>query len=534
MPESVATKTGCGLERLQLECSPTTAVTYGCGQGTKEICPHSKKAIKYSGILKIRGRSALLTLLILWTALLVCACSSNKAGLKSPELPAKHWLDEAPGVPVENKSKLDAALPNLYDPNKEFTFEDCVFLTIQQSPMLVNSAVEIEIKKLALTDAVWKYLPEPGIELTVSNNVTRYNMDERDTPGDYGRTKLRAAFNAVFPNPVATYFEHKVQRIMVNLAIATHRKAVGEAILKIAQAYLKLRAQRDILAAQKELLPLSKELVSYWQQVENVEGRQGVSLNLAKQKVRERELTIEKTNMQEVMDRTKLKILAGIDPRQQFNLQMGKDDKIVDNFDGNSLKWEDRWQATEDDLLLRAQIKLADYNIMVAWAQYVPNVTMKVDNSPPAGQYQPPHGEEDTFLHFVFDFPLLDWGRRYRGVQTARMQKAQAFHEMSQKRSSYSNDWLAAEQDAALARTEMQLQKTHFETAEMQFKEARISFDEGTVELPQLVGAQEAMVNARIGLIQANLEYDLALLKWMYVANVLQERFLGLPAKEFE
>ena len=43
------------------------------------------------------------------------ACASNKAGLKSPELPARHWLEEAPGVPVENKTKLEAAVPNLYD-----------------------------------------------------------------------------------------------------------------------------------------------------------------------------------------------------------------------------------------------------------------------------------------------------------------------------------------------------------------------------------------------------------------------------------
>lgn len=70
---------------------------------------------------------------------------------------------------------------------------------------------------------------------------------------------------------------------MVNLAIATHRKAVGEAIYKIAQAYLQLQAQSNIVKAQQELLPLGKELVDYWQQVESVEGRQGVSLNLAQQ-----------------------------------------------------------------------------------------------------------------------------------------------------------------------------------------------------------------------------------------------------------
>ncbi len=481
---------------------------------------------------KVHCRTFIIAL-ILGFSLAMGACASNKAGLKSPELPARHWLDEAPGVPVENKRKLDAALPNLYDPSKSFDFEECVFLTIQQSPLLVNSAVDIEIKRVALTDAVWKYLPEPRMTFTVTNNMTRYNMDEQDTPGDYGRTKVRVGFEAVFPNPVATYFEHKVQQIMLNLAISTHRKAVGEAIYNIAQAYLRLQARRDILAAQKEMLPLSREMISYWQQVESVDGRQGVALNLARQSQREQELTVEKTGMQEVMERTRLKMLAGVDAQQRFNVDTSDANDILAGFDGKALKWEDRWQATEDDLLLRAQVKLADYNILVAWAQYIPNLTLKINNEPPAGQYQTPHGEEDTFIHFVFDFPLLDWGRRYRGVQTARMQKAQAFHDMARKRGDYSNQWLEAEQSVDLARTEMQLQKTRFETAEMQYKEARIAFNEGTTELPEVVNRRESMVAAHIAFIQAELEYKLAQLKWMYVANVLQERFLGLPAKEF-
>ncbi len=65
------------------------------------------------------------------------------------------------------------------------------------------------------------------------------------------------------------------------------------------------------------------------------------------------------------------------------------------------------------------------------------------------------NGAEDTFLHLSFDFPLIDWGRRYRGVQTARMQKAQAFHDLARKRTEYSNKWLEAEQKASLAQTEL-------------------------------------------------------------------------------
>lgn len=472
-------------------------------------------------------------LLLAAMCIIISACSSHKAGISSPELPARHWLDEAPGVPVENKKKLDAAVPNLYDPDKKFNFEECVFLTIQQSPVLVNSAVDIEIKRLALTDAVWKYLPEPRMTLSITNNITKYNMDERDTPGDYGRTKMRVGFYAPFPNPVATHFERKAQNIMVNIAIATHRKAVGKAILEIARAFLKLRAQRDIMNAEKELLPINKDLVEYWRQVETVEGRQGAALELARQKLRESELTVEKTTMEEVLDRTRLKVLAGVEPQQRFNVDTDGSDDILSGFSGRSLKWEDRWSSTEDDALLRAQVKLSDYNIMLAWAQYVPNMSLSVNNSPPDGQYNPPHGQEDEFLHLTFDFPLIDWGRRYRGVQTARMQKAQAFHEMARKRTDYSNRWLEAEQQVALAQTDLKLQKTRFEAAEMLFREASISFDEGTAEFPQVVDAKEKMVKAKVSLINAELQYRLAQLDWMYVSNLLQERFLGLPAKDF-
>lgn len=473
-------------------------------------------------------------LLLLMLSVSAGGCSSRKASIRSPELPARHWLEEAPGVPVENREKLAQAVPNLYDPQKKFNFDECVYLAIQQSPLLVNSAVEIEIKKLALTDSTWGYLPEPRLVLTVTNNLTQYNMDERNTYGEYGRTKLRVGFIAGIPNPVGSYLERKVNQILLNIAISTHRKAVGEAIYKIAQAYLKLHAQREIVNAQKELIPLSKELSAYWQQVEIIEGRQGAQLNLAKQRERESELTIDKTSMQEIMDRTNLKILVGVEPQQKMDIDTEHADNILKGFNGRDLKWEDCWTQTEDDLLLRTQVKLADYNIMLAWAQYIPNMNISINQTPPAGQAQPPNGREDIFGHLTFDFPLIDWGRRYRGVQTARMQKAEAFHEMSRQRTNFSNRWLGMEQKVALADTEMKLQKNRYETAKMQYEELRISFDEGTAELPALTEAREKMIQARINLIQAQLDYQLAQLEWMYVANALQDRFLGPPAREIE
>lgn len=471
-------------------------------------------------------------LLALILALLLSACASSKAGMKAPELPPRHWLDEAPGVPIENKAKMDAVVPNLYDPEKIFNFDDCVFLTIQQSPLLVKSAIELEIKRLSLTSAIWNYLPQPRTSITVSNNLTLYNMDSRYVPDDYGETKYRVSFYAAMPNPVATYFEHHVRKVMVNMAISTHRKAIGEAIYKIAGAYLRLQAQRSKVKLQEELLPLAKEQVAYWQQVETVDGRQGVSLNLANQHLREVQLMLDQTNMQEVMERTNLKILAGVEPNHALKLDTESANSILAGFDGSALKWDERWPLTENDLLMRAQIKLSDYKIMVAWAQYIPNMTMQINNYAPAGQYQPYDGPEDTFLHLTFDFPLIDWGSRYRGVQSARMDKAKAFQDYSRQRTDYSNSWLQTQQQVQLVHNQMQIAQNALDTAEMEYKEARISYDEGTSQLPALCAKHEKMIQARLHYLDAELNYKLANLSWMYLANVLQERFLGPPAKE--
>ena len=40
------------------------------------------------------------------------------------------------------------------------------------------------------------------------------------------------------------------------------------------------------------------------------------------------------------------------------------------------------------------------------------------------------------------------------------------------------------------------------------------------------------MINAQVALIEAEKEVELAKLQWMFVSGMLQEYFLGQPAKE--
>ncbi len=485
-----------------------------------------KKKVSMSSSFSMRG------LMVLLVVCFLAGCASTKATQQAPELPPKHWLEEAPGVPTEYREKLEAAVPNLYDPNKSFGFDDYIYLTIQQSPLLANSAVDLEIQKLQLTDAVWKYLPEPRATVQISNNLTSYNSGLNDVAENYGQPKFSLGFDAAFPNPFSTYFNHQAQKILVNIAISTHRKAIGAAIADIAKIYQEMDAKNQMLEIQKELIPLKEKITAYWKQLEAVDGPQGVALDLSMQHEREAALKVERTGIEINMLRTRLKAMAGLELQQKLNVNADDAKNILRGFDGETLSWENRWATSEDELIVRAQLRLQDFNIMLAWAEYIPDITLTVNNSPPGGQYQPVDGREDTFLHLNFDFPLIDWGRRYRGVQTARMEKAKAYQEQAQMRTKFSNVWVEAQQNVILAETSLKIAQNTLEVAKMKVKEASINFQEGIILFPELAEQQEALIEARVGYVSAELAYKLAQTTWMDVSGVLVERYIGTPAKE--
>jgi len=168
---------------------------------------------------------------------------------------------------------------------------------------------------------------------------------------------------------------------------------------------------------------------------------------------------------------------------------------------------------------------------MLAWAQYMPTISLAVDNYPPAGQAQPPGGREDTFLHFGFDFTLLDWGRRYRGVQTARMDKAIAFQSMAENRTQYENAWAQNRQAYEMALTNRDLARGDLRSAELEQQKSEIEYAGGTLPLPKLTENKEAVIRARVSLIEAELAVQQAELKWMQLAGMLEERFMDVPSQ---
>ncbi|MCL2122967.1 MAG: TolC family protein [Desulfovibrionaceae bacterium] len=462
----------------------------------------------------------------------ISACSSPKATQKSPELPPRHWLGETPGLPFRSDKdrELHTSVPlTLYSPEKRYNFEDCVYLAIQQSPLLVKSSIKLEMSQLKEKDAKWQYLPELHMLLTSAVNLTKYNEGNPNNYGDYGRTVLRARFYATVPDPFTTYFTNKAQQVMTNIAVLAHRKAIGMAIWEIADTYLQMHAQKRIRDEQAKLPDIAKESTTYWKALDSSVGGQAIDMDKALQNEKQIALQQDKTRHVETMVRMRLKTLIGLSSDQPLETEHQDNAAIFQDFDGRKLYWEDRWTISEEYLSEKMGIVLQDYNIMLAWAKYMPTISLDLNTYPPAGQAQPYGGREDFFLHFGLDFTLLDWGRRYRGVQTARMNKAIAFQSLAEKRTKYENAWSQCRQEYAMAVTDRELARGDLRSAELEQQKSEIQYAGGTLPLPMLTKHKEAVILARVSLIKAELAVQQAELKWMHMAGILEERFMDVP-----
>ena len=473
--------------------------------------------------------------LLLVLCVLLSACASTKATPKSPELPPRHWLGQTPGLPFRQDAdqELRTKVPlALYSPEKRYNFEDCVYLAIQQSPLLVKSSIQLEMSYLREKDTKWQYVPELNMALTSTVNLTRYNEGNVDNYDDYGKPVYRIRFYANVPDPFTTYFTGKAQQIVTNIAVLGHRKAIGLAILEIADSYLQLYSKGRIREELAKLPDIAKETTAYWQAMGASVGGHDLDMDMARQKETQVALQQEQNKHIERMIHMRLRTLIGLSSDQP--LETDAEDSaaaVFQGFDGRDINWEDRWTSSEEYLSEKMGIQLQDYNIMLAWAQYMPRMTLDLNANPPAGQAQPPRGREDGFLHFGFHFTLLDWGRRYRGVQTARMEKALAYQSLAEKRTEYENSWARLRQAYEMALTNRELARGSLRFAELEQQKAAIEYSGGKVTLPVLTARREAVIRARVSLIEAELGVQQAELQWMHLAGILEERFMDVPSR---
>ena len=462
--------------------------------------------------------------IILAVAILISGCGSTSyQGL--PDLPEKDWLASKAENVEKNSENVNV---EFYQPDKIHSFQDLVYLAIQSSPVISQGRINLEVQQISRRDALWRYLPEMHLLYTISNNITKYNESQIGKfDSSYGKTQYQVSFTGVFNNPVANYFNVQAQEELMQVAIATQRRAIGDCIQNIADMLLLIDLREKSVSSLKKMLASAEKLRDFASTKEKYLPNLNTPASQSEEVVQDIRLRLRAAEMELSLVRSQLKLLVGIDTSNVLKVDPSGVYGTLSSFIPEKHSWQDCWEQTEERYLLRQQVRLEEANVYLAWAQYVPNISMVLNENPPNGQSQAAGARTDQFFHLTFDFPLLDWGHRYRMAAMSGAKKRQRMLDEIQRQREYGQRWVTLEQQLLLAQARAEQRKFAEQAAQKQADAMQIAFENGTVSLSDMLNAQQLANEKRLLAFQAEYDVAKAKLSWMYFSSELSRFFLG-------
>ena len=470
--------------------------------------------------LRLLKSKKIFTIWLIFLFLSAQGCTSARPPL--PTLPEKDWL-----APEKEEQTTKSKKFAIYSPDKTLGMDDLVWLAVQQSPVISRGRINLEISEISKTDAKWRYLPEMHLSYRISNNLTKYNEGTRYAGDDYGNTTYELTFTGSYNNPVSTYFSVQAQDELLKTAIITQRKAIAEIIFKIASSLLQMNMLEESIAILEKQIALGDrkmESASIRDALTNSASLAGTANEYNQSSL---ELHLREIKMQLTVERTILKQLVGLDLKQALKVDAKSVYALLADFDPARDDWKRCWEDTEERYLARQQVKLEQANIYLAWASYLPNINLYINESPGKGQSQAADARSDQFLHVALDFPILDWGHRWRDADKASLRRRQSRLDEVQRARDYEQEWEIKGQRLQLAQAKAERWKQTSKNIAARSEAMQIAFDRGSASFDMLADQKQRELDAEIAAVRADCEAAQTKLAWIHFASGLSRHYMG-------
>jgi|WetSurMetagenome_2_1015567.scaffolds.fasta_scaffold01631_8 outer membrane protein TolC len=443
-----------------------------------------------------------------------------------PQFPGRHWIEKARPPMSQEIGERPAAV----SADHPLTFDDCVFLAMQQAPGLVNGAVELEIARLRKDSAYWKQYPELRLVMGVTTNLTRKSGEDG---GGAGETDFWVGFAVRDFNPVANYLSYEAAELVQAIAVLTHQRAVEAVAEQIGEILLRMEMLAAVRERQAALPGLAEKAESYWRTARAADDRDGLESARAAQKQRQARAALEKTDAELAALRLNLKLLLGLDPSHALQLEPAferrfRSDPMGDRRNAPS-DWEPAWEAGTETRISRLSLRLQDYQVLLAWSRYLPEIGLDLYSGDPGTTAVGRTGEDEAFAVFRLGLPLLDYGNRARGVEEARLQKTKSVESLRTHRLGFAHKWAQADRSLTLLEASRRLAEENLALARLEARRSGIEFDSGQSTLSPYIEGQEKVVQEEIRLEEA--VFNLRRQKWSryFAGGDFVRRFFAPP-----
>ena len=441
--------------------------------------------------------------------------ASQKSGAE-PEQPVS---DQEPGDDaMANGKSLEATVAvgsKSVVPDKALNFEECVFLALKQSPYFVESAMQVQLNRIDESDSWYQLLPK--FLVSTGYVVTGPNIEDSD--------RFSLSFSTGSYDPIAAGFSIQATKLVTEVAILVHMKTINKGLFNLGKMFLELSYFDRSIVLQEELVALAKHEKTYLSNLLKTGGTNPLEVRIAEQQVEmallERESLEAKRD--ELFEDLKIFLGLGIEDELQLDLQ-DADDQVLGFFSPSHVTIADVHANSIDLKIQKQRRELQEYNIKLAWANYLPKIYFQARTADPIDKDD---ADDGLYTSVGFTWTLWDWGERYRNVRRQRMNTRQEVVKENLQELDLTSDWRSGLANRRSSLASMKVAKAEVELAGLRKRQGEISYQAGTQPFPVYLDQIREYFLARKSALDKELDDESAMFDLRYMSGDLFNTYIN-------
>jgi outer membrane protein TolC len=420
-----------------------------------------------------------------------------------------------------SEAQIDAGMPVKEDPPIEgvMDFARCVGLALQQSPYLTSSSLEIDVKRLDVSDAKYSFVPTFSLR-------TLYYVNAPPPLNGYTFKPYIIQFITDPYNPLEIYFNMRARQYLTQVAVYAHLQIIADYLQRLALGFLQLESLDQVAEYQNEIVPLAEQNLAFTHKRLAMGGAALSDVDIAEQQLAVARAEKERLAASRATILEGIRNLIGIkptDPPMELDPKNARY-QVLNDFNPAAANLEQAKSNSFELKSLAIRKNLQEKNVTLTYLRYLPHIVWGVQTADPLT------GVESSGLFFTvgLEMPIWDAMKRYDDIFRQKAVLKQNIAEGETKEIDLTTKWREAEQKLRDASADLRLAEAQEKLAASKEREAEISYRAGSQQLPAYLAGKKAGLDAQKDIVVRKLEYDKAVLGLRALSGDLINHFVSL------
>jgi outer membrane protein TolC len=393
-------------------------------------------------------------------------------------------------------------------PRGPLNFAEAVRLAIHQSPYLLRTSIEIDLRRLDESDS--RYGMIPPITFRSYYYVNLHNTSLATTPPITFTSRPYSLTFAFDPyNPFASYFTLQAQKLVTRMAIFNHLKVISEGLHRLGRMFLELDNLSQVAACQNDLVKVARESLTYAENRASMGTVTTLEVKVAKQEWQVAQNEQEQIGLSQKRISESLRAFLGLKPDQEFKVDFrNAPQQVLGSFNPETTTLEQAKSHSYDLKAMEIQKEIQGFNISVAKAKIFPTLLFNAQTPDPLSLTS----ASGMYFAFGLDVPIWDGFKRIRNVSRQKAIQKQMGASKDLKEFDLADAWRAGQQDVQNAATALKLAQSQEELARLKERQSEIRYQSGSEPLPTWLEGRKGVLEAQKNGAAKSLEYAEAVL----------------------